>query len=423
MGLLELDVTVAVQGHLAPDGALHGNVRQGLQERLLRFGKERQGFLPGGAVDAIPRRLQDPPPQLGIGVGQGAKLPEGDKAPLDVLDVRFHLPLLLGFSRRTGGDDEAVSLGQLPVGALDRRIPETGPDDGALGVVDDHPGGDTAEKLEGPPVTAQPGIHPLIRNHLGIHVAAEALGHDEDPALDPLAGEGVDDVGTPAEVHLDRLSRLIIQDAGRLHPAFPEPMDQTAHGRVASREAVLVDQGLMDDGAADAFLDPLADLLFVRQAQGLLGGVCDRGALDGGRQNGVVRKRPFPEPALCLRGSPNLGALRSAHQSGLGDDPVTLPHAHAVNHLTVMVHLEPPVAHDRPSRRLICRESIERNSSVRDLLKTLHATVRPQRSIRGGSIAPITKWLYCGDHQLAPLRRLQSGLITPITKWLYSSDN
>ena len=49
--------------------------------------------------------------------------------------------------------------------------------------------------------------------------------------------------------------------------------------------------------------------------------------------------------------------------------------------------------------------------------------VAPLRRSRTGSIAPITHWLHCADHELVPLRRSTSGLITAITSWSHSTDH
>ncbi len=63
---------------------------------FFRFGKQRQGFLPRGAVDAVPGRFHHPLTQLRVGVGQGAELPQGDKAVLDIFYPGLHSPFFLG---------------------------------------------------------------------------------------------------------------------------------------------------------------------------------------------------------------------------------------------------------------------------------------------------------------------------------------
>ena len=86
IGLLELDMAVPMEFHLAPGGDLHGDIRQGLEQGLLRIGKKGEGFFPRRSVDAVPRRLHHPPAELLVGVGQGAERSQGNKAVLDVLD-------------------------------------------------------------------------------------------------------------------------------------------------------------------------------------------------------------------------------------------------------------------------------------------------------------------------------------------------
>ena len=90
---------------------------------------------------------------------------------------------------------------------------------------------------------------------------------------------------------------------------------------------------------------------------------------------------------------PNLAGFYPAHQPCPGDGPVAFSHAHPMNHLTVLVHLEPPVAHVSSSQRDV-------PESILKLLTWSETLLIPFPKIRRQA-----GWLHCGDHALAPLRR------------------
>jgi hypothetical protein len=88
-----------------------------------------------------------------------------------------------------------------------------------------------------------------------------------------------------------------------------------------------------------------------------------------------------------------------------------------MNHLTVMVHLKPPVAHGYLPN--FFREYSEVAHMVRDLflnptIKSATRLVAPLRRSQHGTITPITNWPDYGDHELAALRRSRFGTIAPI---------
>jgi formate/nitrite transporter FocA (FNT family) len=58
--------------------------------------------------------------------------------------------------------------------------------------------------------------------------------------------------------------------------------------------------------------------------------------------------------------------------------------------LTVMVHLEPPVAHDSSSRHVFDRK-------YNQVFMWSEMLFEFYGNIMGGSITPITKWLYSTD--------------------------
>jgi hypothetical protein len=197
-------------------------------------------------VPAQPRgQRHDPLAQLGVGVGEITELAQDQEGALDVFDARLHAPLQLGFARRTGIDLEAVALGVFAVGALHLGIMGARAGDGALGVVDDQPGGNTGEPLEGAAVAGQPSLYALVPDHLGILVAAEAQSHDEDPALVPLPGSRVHQAWTRPKVHLGRLAGGELQTHCRqrhrqrqlLHKHSPPPRGGASMSGEASLHA------------------------------------------------------------------------------------------------------------------------------------------------------------------------------------------
>ncbi|MNL69138.1 hypothetical protein D3C87_1939560 [compost metagenome] len=99
---------------------------------------------------------------MAVGIGEVAEVAQGPEAVLYVLDSRFHDALLLWVPWRTGINAEAIALGTLGVGPLDFRLIQAGPDDGALGVIDDEPLRHSMEPFKGMPVTLQPGGNGLV---------------------------------------------------------------------------------------------------------------------------------------------------------------------------------------------------------------------------------------------------------------------
>jgi hypothetical protein len=73
---------------------------------------------------------------LPVGITQIPELAQRQEVALDVFDPRFHSALFLWLPGWAGIDFEAVALGTLGIGSLDLGIPETGPGDGAFGVID-----------------------------------------------------------------------------------------------------------------------------------------------------------------------------------------------------------------------------------------------------------------------------------------------
>lgn len=139
-GLVMLDVSIAMNHGGGPCGQHRRHIGQRHQQRLLD-GEAHQRLFAGRAVLTHAGLLHDPLAQLPVGIGEVTERTQWHEGLLDVLDSRLDDALLLRVVRRAGVDPEAVSLGQTGVGPLDLGVVRAGPDDGALGVVDDDPFG------------------------------------------------------------------------------------------------------------------------------------------------------------------------------------------------------------------------------------------------------------------------------------------
>jgi len=90
-----------------------------------------------------------------------------------------------------------------------------------------------------------------------------------------------------------------------------------------------------------------------------------------------------------------------------------------MNHLTVLEHLEPPVAHGYPPDIVFGREYSQVAHRVRDPFNPFcqdppRDYLASLRRSPTGSIAVIINWSHYGDYQVASLRRLRFGSIAPI---------
>jgi hypothetical protein len=79
--------------------------------------------------------------------------------------------------------------------------------------------------------------------------------------------------------------------------------------------------------------------------------------------------------------------FKPSHQFSLGNGPVALSLAHAVNHLTILIHLQSPVSHDKPSWKMVFQKGYQIVDRVRDAFFDFTDT----EIDFGGSITPITK--------------------------------
>ena len=88
IGIVKLQVAIAVQVGTAPGAKVGCHGRQGAQRRLLQL-EQMQGRLPGGAVLADACLIKNPATHLSIKVGQVTELAQGQEVALDVLHPRL----------------------------------------------------------------------------------------------------------------------------------------------------------------------------------------------------------------------------------------------------------------------------------------------------------------------------------------------
>ena len=157
----------------------------------------------------------------------------------------------------------------------------------------------------------------------------------------------------------------------------------------------------VDGGALHPAVEPLGDR-FPQRLQGRHAGAGRRGRTQHRCQLRVFRQLYGQiKPTALVRHRAQLFELASAHQLGSRDIAIRIPLAHAHQDLSVVKHLESPLAHR------VLREkarSVRDGVGVRDLVRT-------------------SQWRLYADPQLAPLRRSWNGSITPITQWLHYADH
>lgn len=204
-GVRILHVAVAVHGDTTPMAEVRGDGGQRVHQRLLNL-KTIEWTLARGAVNTATGFLQHPAADLGVQIGEIAELPQGQEVALDVLDAGLDDAPLLGVPRRAGIDEKTVTLRAFPVTALHQGVVIAGADDGALGVVEDDPGGHGPEPRKGARMAAQPGGRRLIPDELDVLVAREAQRHHEAPGALEHPACGVRQKGTGAEVDLGGLA-------------------------------------------------------------------------------------------------------------------------------------------------------------------------------------------------------------------------
>ena len=99
-------------------------------------------------MDPLPHGCQAPVPDIHIGLRNQRGRPAPQKVPFDVVDAALlDFALVFGGAWAARGQQKAIVLGTLPIGALDLGVVEAGLHDARLQVVEDDPMGHAPKKL------------------------------------------------------------------------------------------------------------------------------------------------------------------------------------------------------------------------------------------------------------------------------------
>src|SRR4051795_6782488 len=182
---------------------------------------------------------------------QGGEAPSSQGVFLDVIDAPLDLPLVAG---RVGARRQEHGPVMFAEGAdlgVDLRVEPVGLLHGRLEVVQDQPPGDAAEVPEGALKAAKEVIGSLAVDSLAVALAGVAEHNPEHMGLAPLA-VGADDRGSPAEIDLGLFSRLALKATEGQCLRLLESADEPTDAVVATHEAVVGNQVLVDPLCAQA---------------------------------------------------------------------------------------------------------------------------------------------------------------------------
>jgi len=222
---------IAMDLERGPDREFWRDIRETSEQlRFLDRLEQGQGLLAGGAMEAVAGLGQNPLAQLRVRLTERAELTQGQEGLLEVLHPGLNAAFQLRFAWWAGVDLEAVAFGLLGVGALHLGVAPVGEEDGAFGVVDDDPLGHAVEPREGMAVAGEPGGNILAPDQLGVLMPAEAERHDKDPGLAQLAGVGVEEPRTGAEVDLSGFTGGEVQAHGGLERGWLVGLEKTTDG-------------------------------------------------------------------------------------------------------------------------------------------------------------------------------------------------
>ena len=156
-------------------------------------------------------------------------------------------------------------LGALAIGPLDDRVIGTRSDDGGLEIVDHHPPRDPAEGLEGVAMTAEPGGHRLVEDHLDVLVPTPRQDHHEHPrfAGDPVLR--IDHPPRAPKIDLRFLARRRLDPDKPLGRGRLERADEAPQAAIAPGEANVVPQALQDGPTLDPLGAERQDALPIRR--------------------------------------------------------------------------------------------------------------------------------------------------------------
>ena len=235
----------------------------GLVERRERLQRQRQQCSPldfgemfadvstCGPVHASVGHGQLPVVEEPVLFLQGGEAPPSQGVFLDVIDAPLDLPLVAGRVGTRWQEHGPVMFAEGADLGVDLRVEPVGLLHGRLEVVQDQPPGDAAEVPEGALQAAEEVIGGLAVDDLAVALAGVAEHDAEHMGLAPLA-VGADDRGSGAEIDLGLVARLALDATEGQLLRLLESADEPADAVVATHEAVVGDQVLVDPLCAEA---------------------------------------------------------------------------------------------------------------------------------------------------------------------------
>ena len=120
---------------------------------------------------------QDPRTELLVGVRKTPEGPKRQEGGFDVLDPGLDPAFFLGIPRRTGNQEEAISLCKFGIRSLDFGVVIGSPNDRAFGIIENDALRNPVEPLESSTVEGEPGANLLLGDNLGVLVMGEAVSN------------------------------------------------------------------------------------------------------------------------------------------------------------------------------------------------------------------------------------------------------
>jgi hypothetical protein len=130
----------------------------------------------------------------------------------------------------------------------------------------------------------------------------------------------------------------------------------------------------------------------------------------------LLGQRAITQPPVAAGDLADKRTFPPAHQTGLGNGAVTFSHTHTMQHMTVFVHLKPPIGHEQlhSENEVLFRVSLP---DLRFGSEMLLGLGKEKTSAAAGSISPISQWLHFDDHGLAPWHRsTNTGIFAPVIR-------
>ena len=242
VGIVEGQMAIAVQRDQFPGRQVVGGLGKRTEVRLLGLLKAQQGWLSGGAMDALSGGGQTPLTNILVGLRERGGCATPEEIARDIVHAAlFDLAFVLGRARATGSDEEAVMLGTLAVALLDLGVIPGSLGNASLEIVDHQALRHTAEKFKGMAMEQQPGANLLVEDKLDILVATPGEGHDKAPGFAQLAGGRIEHASGRAKVDLGFLTGSAFNADDDIRTMGVEGPNKAVDSGIAASEAAFVE--------------------------------------------------------------------------------------------------------------------------------------------------------------------------------------